>query len=130
MTTLLLLRTTDHQSALIETVDTIVSSPEPVYLIRPDETVPVARLRLDDRVRARGLLCATTAPTADTTVDALVRYAETVDADRICIEIRDHTPTGKARVDDFVQGLLLHNDITGKLSVYDHTFVFAELAYA
>lgn len=128
MTTLLLLRTTDHRSAIIETVDTVVSSTEPVYLIRPNKAGSIARP--SDDVRARGLCCATTPPTADTTVDALVRYAETVNAGRICVEIRDHTPAGKARVDDLVQGLLLYDDITGKLSVHDHIFVFAELVYA
>ncbi len=128
MTTLLLLRTTDHRSAIIETVDTVVSSTDPVYLIRPNEAVSI--VRLSDRVHARGLRCAMTLSTADTTVDALVRYAETVSAGRICVEIRDHTPAGKARVDDLVQGLLLHDDITGKLSVHDHIFVFAELVYA
>ncbi len=127
MTTVVALRTSDHRSTITDTIATLADPAEPVYLVRLGGRSSVVRPA--DRDRARGLACAIGVESSEPIVDALVGFADAVDADQIGVEVRDRTPTGKARVDDLVQDLLLHDEITGDLRVHERLFVFATLDY-
>ncbi len=117
MTTVVALRTSDHRSTVTDTIATLAAPADPVYLVRPGGRS--SAVRPADRDRARGLACAI----------GIDRRLGRLDADRIGVEVRDRTPTGKARVDELVQDLLLHDEITGDLRVHERLFVFATLDY-
>ncbi|GKZ16111.1 hypothetical protein HAL_39920 [Haladaptatus sp. T7] len=62
-------------------------------------------------------------------VTDLVELAIETDADRICIGISEKTLTGKARIDELTQSILLHDDISGDFVVGEHVIILEELKY-
>ncbi|WIV68022.1 hypothetical protein [Natrialbaceae archaeon AArc-T1-2] len=130
MTTIVLLKSADKQSAVREVLGSVVGAGETIHFVR----VPT--------VRCLGSLIQETKPMINYDVDytisclpdgydvsELVGFATESDANRICIEITERTLTGKARIDDLTQSILLHETISGDFVVGDHVIILEELEY-
>ena len=130
MTTILILNSIEQDTMVGEVLDSIVDSGEMVYFVRLPS------------VRCLGSLIEKTSPMTDYGVEYevkclpegyeasdLVEFADEVDANRICIGISERTVTGKARIDDLTQSILLHSRISGDFVVGDHVIVLEELEY-
>lgn len=130
MTTIFLIKSVDQQRNVREALDSVVDADEPVYFLR----LPT--------VRCLGPLIQEINPMieygVEYTIDSLpegydvsdlVEFAVDVDADRICIGISNRTVTGKARIDDLMQSILLHEKLSGEIIVGDHIIALEELAY-
>jgi len=131
MTTLILINSVEQQSAVKEVFSSVVDG---------DETVCFLRL---PSVRCLGPLIQETNPMVnygvDYTINCLsegygvsdvVDFATESEADRICIGITERTLTGKARINDLTQSILLHDDISGDLVVGSHVIILEDLEYA
>lgn len=130
MTTIIILKSIEQDTMVREVLNSVVDPGEMVYFLR----VPP--------VRCLGSLIEKTSPMIEYGVEYsidclsegygvsdLVEFAVDVDADRICIGISERTVTGKARIDDLTQSVLLHNRISGDFVVGDHAIVLEELEY-
>lgn len=62
-------------------------------------------------------------------ISDLVEFAIDVGATRICIGISDRTLSGKARIDDLTQSILLHDEISGDFVVGEDVMILEELEY-
>jgi hypothetical protein len=130
MTTILLIKSVEQQRTVREAFDSVVDSDEPVHFLR----LPT--------VRCLGPLIQEINPMieygVEYTIDCLpegydvsdlVEFAVDVDADRICIGISDRTVTGKARIDDLMQSLLLYEELSGDIIVGEDIIALEELEY-
>lgn len=130
MTTILLIKSVEQQRTVREAFDSVVDPDEPVHFLR----LPT--------VRCLGPLIQETNPMieygVEYTIDCLpegydvsdlVEFAVDVDADRICIGISDRTVTGKARIDDLMQSLLLYEELSGDIIVGEDIIALEELEY-
>lgn len=130
MTTILLIKSVEQQRTVREAFDSVVDADEPVHFLR----LPT--------VRCLGPLIQEINPMieygVEYTIDCLpegydvsdlVEFAVGVDADRICIGISDRTVTGKARIDDLMQSLLLYEKLSGDIIVGEDIIALEELEY-
>lgn len=130
MTTVIVLKSIEQTLTIREVLDSVVS---------PDETVKFLRL---PSVRCLGPLIEEVNPMIEYGVEYdieclpegyetsdLVQFAVDVDANRICIGISNRTVTGKARIDDLTESILLHDRISGDFVVGNHVIVLEELKY-
>lgn len=130
MTTILLIKSVDQERTVREAFDSVVDADEPVHFLR----LPT--------VRCLGPLIQEINPMieygVEYTIDCLpegydvsdlVEFAVDVDADRICIGISDRTMTGKARIDDLMQSLLLYEKLSGDIIVGEDIIALEELEY-
>jgi len=130
MTTIILVKTVEQEPSVRETLGSVVDDGETVHFIRLPS------------VRCLGSLLQAVSPMVNYGVDYTIRslpkgydVAELVDfandsgADKICIGITDQTVTGKARIDDLTQSILLHDAISGDVVVGEHTIILEDLEY-
>ena len=130
MTTIILIKSDEQQPTVREVLDSVVD---------PDEQIHFLRL---PTVRCLGPLIQEINPMINYDVEytisclpegydvsELVEFAIESDANRICIGISEKTMTGKARIDDLVQSVLLDEGISGDLVVGDHVITLEELEY-
>lgn len=130
MTTILIIKSIEQQAPVREVLGSVVEPGETVYFVR----LPT--------VRCIGPLIQDINPMleydVDYTIDSLpegdeaselVAFAVEADADRICIGISDRTLTGKARIDDLTESMLLHDRISGDFIVGQHVIILEELKY-
>ncbi|GAA0472503.1 hypothetical protein MUK72_17515 (plasmid) [Halococcus dombrowskii] len=130
MTTIILIKSDEQQPTVREVLDSVVD---------PDEQIHFLRL---PTVRCLGPLIQEINPMINYDVEytisclpegydvsELVEFAIESDANRICIGISEKTMTGKARIDDLVQSVLLYEGISGDLVVGDHVITLEELEY-
>ncbi|WP_181692772.1 hypothetical protein [Natronomonas sp. LN261] len=131
MTTIILIKSVDQAPTVREVLGSVVDPDEMIYFLR----LPT--------VRCLGPLIQETNPMIEYGVEyridclpdgydvsELVEFAVEVGADRICIGISDRTMSGKARIDDLTESILLHDRISGDFVVGDHAIVLEELEYA
>lgn len=129
MTTIIIIKSVDQEATVREVLESVVDE---------DDTVCFLRL---PTVRCLGALIQAVNPMINYGVDYsinrlpefdtadLVEFAIDVDANRICIGISEKTLTGKARIDDLTQSILLHDDISGDVVVGDNAIILEELEY-
>jgi hypothetical protein len=130
MTTIILVKTVEQEPSVRETLGSVVEDGETVHFIRLPS------------VRCLGPLIQAVNPMVSYGVDYTIRslpkdydVAELIDfaiesgADRICIGIDDRTVSGKARIDDLTQSILLHDAISGDVVVGDRTIILENLSY-
>lgn len=130
MTTIIIIKSVEQQSTVREILSSVVKAGENIHFLR----LPT--------VRCLGPLIQEINPMINYGVDytinylpegydvsELVEYAIESGANRICIGISEQTPTGKARIDDLTQSILLHEKISGDVVVGDHVIILEELEY-
>jgi len=130
MTTIILIKSVDQEATVREVLGSVVDAGEQVHFIR----LPT--------VRCLGPLIQDINPMINYDVDytirclpegydvsELVEFAIESRANRICIGITEQTLTGKARIDDLTQSILLHEAISGDVVVGDDTIILEELEY-
>lgn len=130
MTTIIIIKSVEHQSSVREVLGSVVDEGERVHFLR----LPT--------VRCLGSLIQEINPMINYGVDytinclpqeydvaTLVEFAVESGANRICIGISDRTLTGKARIDDLTQSILLHDEISGDFVVGEHAIILEELEY-
>jgi hypothetical protein len=130
MTTIILIKSDEQQPTVREVLDSIVDTDEQIHFLR----LPT--------VRCLGPLIQEINPMINYDVDytisclpegydvsELVEFAIESDANRICVGISEKTMTGKARIDDLIQSILLYEGISGDLVVGDHVITLEELEY-
>jgi len=130
MTTIIIIKSVDHHASVAEILESVVEEGERVHFLR----LPT--------VRCLGPLIQEVNPMINYGVDytinhlpegydvsTLVEFATEFDANRICIGISDRTLTGKARIDDLTQSILLHDDISGDFIVGEHAIILEDLKY-
>lgn len=130
MTTIIIIKSVEHHSCVREVLSSVVDAGEQVHFLR----LPT--------VRCLGPLIQEVNPMINYGVDytitplpegydvsTLVEIAIELDVNRICIAISDRTLTGKARIDDLTQSILLHSDISGDFVVGEHAIILEELEY-
>lgn len=130
MTTIIIIKSVDHGSSVREVLESVVEEGEQVHFLR----LPT--------VRCLGPLIQEVNPMINYGVEytignlpdgydvaTLVEVATEFDANRICIGISDRTLTGKARIDDLTQSILLHDDISGDFVVGEHAIILEDLEY-
>lgn len=130
MTTILIINSADEEPTVREMLSSVVEAGETVYFLRLpavrclgqliQEITPMLEYDIDYTIH--GL-------PGENKVSELVEFAIEADADRICIGISERTPTGKARIDDLTESILLHDHISGDFVVGDHVIVLEELEY-
>jgi len=131
MTTILLIKSVEDQHSVREVLGSVVEPGETVYFLR----LPT--------VRCLGPLIQEVNPMLEYDVEytisclpegyevsELVDFAIETGAERVCIGISDRTLTGKARIDDLTQSILLHDRISGDFVVGEHVIILEELEYA
>lgn len=130
MTTILIINSVEQQPTVREVLSSVVEPGETVYFLR----LPT--------VRCLGPLIQDINPMLEYDVEytisclpegydvaELVELAVETDAERICIGISERTLTGKARIDDLTQSILLHERISGDFVVGEHVIILKELEY-
>lgn len=130
MTTIIIIKSAEQQPTVREVLDSVVAVGDEVCFLR----LPT--------VRCLGSLIQEINPMSNYGVDYtinclperhdvtdLVELAIQTDADRICIGISEKTLTGKARIDEFTQSILLHDGISGDFVVGEHVIILEELEY-
>lgn len=130
MSTIILVKSADQQPTIKEVLGSIVESGEMVHFIRLSsvrclgsliqEINPMINYGVDYTI---GCL------TDDDSVSELVDFAIESDANKICVGISERTLTGKARIDDLTQSILLHEKISGDLVVGEHVIILEDLEY-
>ncbi len=130
MTTLLFIKSIDQHQPLREVFESVVDADERVHLLRPpsvsrlDSLVQETISQIDRNVR----YTTHTLPEGDT-ASSLVQLAIEIDADCICIGILNRTSAGKALIDELMESLLLHEKLSGDLTVGDHLMTLEQLEY-
>ena len=118
MTTILLIKSVDQQRTVREAFDSIIDADEPVHFLR----LPTIRClgpliqEINPMIEYGVEYTINCLPEGYDVAD-LVEFAVEVDADRICIGISDRTVTGKARIDDLMESLLLDEKLSGDIIV-------------
>lgn len=130
MTTVLVVASVDKEPAVREVLGSVADSGETVHFLR----LPTVR-GLDRVIQD----ASSTLPyEAEYTIDRLpegydasdlVEFAIEHDADRICLRISERTPTGKVRIDDQTQSILLHERISGTVAVGETVIILEGLEY-
>jgi hypothetical protein len=130
MTTILVVEPTDEEPAVREVLGSVADSGETVHFLR----LPTVR-GLDQVIQNAN---STVPYEVEYTVSRLpegydasdlVEFAIEHDADQICLRISGRTPTGKVRIDDQTQSILLHKRISGTVAVGETVITLEELEY-
>jgi hypothetical protein len=130
MTTIIIIKSDEQRLAVREVLSSVVEPGEMIYFVR----LPT--------VRCLGPLIQEVNPMINYGVDytinclpegydvsELVELAVESDANRICIGIFEKTLTGKVRIDDLTQSILLHEEISGDLVVGENAIILEQLKY-
>jgi hypothetical protein len=130
MTTIIIIKSDEQWLAVREVLSSVVEPGEMIYFVR----LPT--------VRCLGPLIQEVNPMINYGVDytinclpegydvsELVELAVESDANRICIGIFEKTLTGKVRIDDLTQSILLHEEISGDLVIGENAIILEQLEY-
>ncbi len=130
MTTIILIKSVEQEQTVREVLGSVIEQDEPVYFLRLpsvrclgpliQEINPMIQYNVDYSI---GCL------TEGDNVSELVQFAVEKNANRICVGISERTLTGKARIDDLTESILLHEKISGNLIVGEHVIILEDLAY-
>lgn len=130
MNTIIVVKSLEQRPAVEEVLGSIVDEGEEVCFLR----LPTVRC-LGSLIQAvnpminYGVDYSITCLPEGYDVAELVELAIDADAERICIGISEKTLTGKARIDDLTQSILLHEEISGDFVVGEHVIILEELEY-
>lgn len=130
MTTIIIIKSIDHHSCVREILESVVEEGERVHFLR----LPTVRClgpliqEVNPMINYGVEYTIANLPEGDD-MSTVVELATELDANRICIGISDRTLTGKARIDDLTQSILLHDDISGDFVVGEHTIILKDLEY-
>lgn len=127
MSTIIVVNATEQERAIREVLDSVVTTDETVHFLRLPSVRGIGQLIQELNPMVNYGVDYTINSLAD--VSAVVEFAIEHDADKICIGISDRTLTGKARIDDLTQSILLHDRISGDLVVGDEVIILEELDY-
>ncbi|WP_302081046.1 hypothetical protein [Salinibaculum rarum] len=131
MTTILIINSVEQQPTVKEVLGSVVSQGETVYFLRLPTVRCLGPLIQDvNPMLEYGVEYTINCLSKGYDVAELVEFAVETDADRICIGISERTVTGKARIDDLTQSVLLHDRISGDCVVGEHVIILEELEYA
>ncbi|MXR50236.1 hypothetical protein GRX03_01245 [Halovenus sp. WSH3] len=130
MTTILLIKSADQHPSVRETLDSVAEPGETVYFLRLPTVRCLGELiqEVNPMIEYDVEYTISCLPTGYEVAD-VVDFAVDVEADRICIGIFERTLTGKARIDDLTQSILLHEHVSGDLVVGDHAIILENLDY-
>ena len=130
MTTIIILKSIEERSTVREILDSVVDPEEMIYFLRLPPVRCLGPLIEDiSPMIEYGVKYSIDCFSEGYETSDLVEFAVDVGADRICIEISNRTVTGKARIDDLTESILLHDRISGDFVVGDHVIVLEELEY-
>ena len=130
MTTIIILKSIEERSTVREILDSVVDPEEMIYFLRLPPVRCLGPLIEDiSPMIEYGVTYSIDCFSEGYETSDLVEFAVDVGADRICIEISNRTVTGKARIDDLTESILLHDRISGDFVVGDHVIVLEELEY-
>ena len=130
MTTIIIIKSVEQQLAVREVLSSVVEPGEMIHFIR----LPTARClgpliqELNPMINY-GVDYTISCLPEGYDVSELVEFAVESDANRICIGIFEKTLTGKARIDDLTQSILLHEEISGDLVVGENAIILEQLKY-
>lgn len=130
MTTIFIINSTKSQQFINEVFESVVAADEDVHLLQLpsvqhlDPPIEEIITEIDRDVR----YAVDTLPEEDTAAN-LTEFAIEVDADRICIGILDRTSAGKVHVDELMQSLLLHQQLSGHLIFGEQIMTLEGLEY-
>jgi hypothetical protein len=130
MTTIILIKSVDQEETVREILSSVVEAGEQIHFIRLpsvrcmgpliQEINPMINYDIDYSINCLP---------KEYDVSDLVEFAIESGATRICIGITEQTVTGKARIDNLTQSILLHDAISGDVVVGDHAIILEELTY-
>lgn len=130
MTTIIIIKSVEHHSSVEEVLGSVVDAGERVHFLRLPTVQCLGPLIQEINPMINYGVDYTINPLPEGyDVNTLVEFAIEFDANRICIAISDRTLTGKARIDDLTQSILLHEDISGDFVVGEHAIILEELEY-
>ena len=130
MTTILIIKSAEEEPAVREVLASVVEAGETVYFLRLPTVRCIGQLiQSINPMLEYGVDYTISCLPGEHEVSELVDFAIESDADRICIGISERTQTGKARIDDLTESILLHDHISGDFVVGDHVIVLEELEY-
>lgn len=130
MTTIIIIKSPEQEPTVREVLDSVVTAGEMVYFLRlPTVRCLGSLIQETNPMINYGVEYTINCLPAGYDVADLVSFAIESDADRICIGISEKTLTGKARIDDLTQSILLHDEISGDVVVGDHVIILEELEY-
>lgn len=130
MTTVIVITAADQHAAVREALESEVDPGEFVYFVRLPSVRCLGEL-LEELAPASayGVEYAIEPLPGEATAAGVVDLARERGADRICIAIADRTLTGKARINDMTQSILLHSRLTGELIVGEELIVLDDLSF-
>jgi len=130
MTTILVVQSAGQESAIREVLGSVAEAGETVHFLRSPTADRIDQLLRDVRSElAREVEYTVDGLPEGYGVSELVAFAAERDADRICIGVSERTQTGKVRIDDRTQSILLHDRIAGDLVVGDAVIILKGLSY-
>lgn len=130
MTTIILIKSADQAPTVREILESVVDTDEQVHFLRMPTVRCLGSLiqEINPMITYDVEYSISCLPAGYDVAD-LVEFAIDADANRICIEISEKTLTGKARIDDLTQSILLHEEISGDVVVGDRVIILEELEY-
>lgn len=129
MTTILVVQSAGQESAIREVLGSVAEAGETVHFLRSPTADRIDRLVRDVRSELAHEVEYTVDCLEGDGVSELVAFAAERGADRICLGISERTQTGKVRIDDRTQSILLHDRIAGDLVVGDSVIILEGLSY-
>ncbi|QFU84250.1 hypothetical protein [Natronorubrum aibiense] len=130
MTTIIIIKSADDHSSVREILGSVVDAGERVHFLRLPTVQCLGSLIQEVNPMINYSVDYTIHPLPEGyDVSTLVEFATEYNANRICIGISDRTLTGKARIDDLTQSILLHDNISGDFVVGEHAIILEELEY-
>ncbi|SDF96993.1 hypothetical protein [Halorientalis regularis] len=130
MSTIIIIDSVEEESAVEEILDSIVTAGETVYFLRLSSARGLGPLiQAINPMLNYGVEYTIDCLPENYDASDLAAFAVEVDASRICIGISERTLTGKARIDDATQSILLHDGISGDLVVGEDAIILEELEY-
>ena len=130
MTTIIIIKSVDHGPCVREVLESVVEEGERVHFLRLSTVRCLGPLiQAVNPMINYGVEYTISHLPAEDDVATLVERATELEATRICIGISDRTLTGKARIDDLTQSILLHDDISGDFVVGEHAIILKDLEY-
>jgi hypothetical protein len=130
MTTMLIVESVDQGPVVREVLGSVVAAGETVHFIRLPSVRCLGQLIQEvNPMVAYDVEYTINSVPEGYGVSELVEFAVERDADRICIGISERTLTGKVRIDDRTQSILLHDRISGDFVVGENIIILEGLEY-
>ncbi len=127
MSTIIIIKSPEQDAAVREVLESLVTDEEIVHFLRLPSVSDLGPLI--QRMNPMSTYGIEYTINSLPDISAVVEFALYHNVDRICIGISERTLTGKARIDDLAQSLMLHEHISGDLIVGDNVLILEELHY-